>query len=238
MENKEMQIIDDIMNRMIQKELQPGEKLPSENKLADKYRVPRITVRNALLKLEDRGHIYSVQGKGRYLKEESIQVQLPLTGSTSFTEKMESMGYDYCTKNIDFTLVPYNSKIYSHLQASESDIVYRIGRIRYINKEPIAIHYSYVKEVTFPTIQKDGPNINSMFAYYRKHGINEFTSKQTLLSVTFPTLEEQKLLACKSMVPLMVVETDSVDKETDILLEYTKIIYRSDRFKYDITIND
>ena len=238
MENKETLIIDDIMNQMIQKELEAGAKLPSENELADKYRVPRITVRNALLKLEDRGYIYSVQGKGRYLKEESIPVQLPLTGSTSFTEKMESMGYEYHTENVDFSLQAYNSKIYQALQANNSDKIYRIGRIRYIDKEPIAIHYSFVNEKTFPTIKEDGPKINSMFAYYRKQGIEEFSSKQTLLSVTFPTTEEQKLLACKSMVPLMVVETDSVDKETNNILEYTKIIYRSDRFKYDISLND
>lgn len=232
-----MIIIDDLMNQIMKKELKPGAKLPSENDLVETYQVTRMTVRNALTKLEERGYIYSVHGKGRFLKEEALQIQLPLTGKTSFSEKMKSMGYNYRSENVDFTRIPYDPKIYHKLAASEGDAVYRIGRLRYINNEPIAIHYSYVKETTFPNIQKDGAQIESMFAYYREQGFSAFASNQTLLSITFPTIQEQKLLHCKSMVPLLVVETDSYAPETNQVLEYTKIIYRSDRFKYDITMS-
>ena len=234
-DNKEMLIIDDMMRKMEKEELIPGSKLPSEYELVDRYQVPRITVRNALVKLEERGYIYSIHGKGRYVKEKAIPIQLPLNGSTSFTEKMKSMGYDYRAENIDFTLIPYHPNLFNRLQANQTDRVYRIGRLRYMNKEPIAIHYSFVKETDFPNIEVDGPAIQSMFAYYRQQGIKAFSSKRSLLSVAFPTIDEQRLLQCKSMVPLIGVETDSYDKENDKLLEYTRILYRSDRFKYDIT---
>jgi len=229
--------MDDMMNQIMSKDLQPGSKLPSENKLAEKYSVPRMTVRNALIKLEEQGYIYSLQGKGRYLKEKSIQIQLPLTGDTSFTEKMEHMGYDLRTENITFEKAAYDEKIYEILRASKSDAVYQIGRLRYINEEPIAIHYSFVKEATFPGIIQEGREILSMFSYYRKQGIEHFTSKKTTLNVTFPTLKEQKLLSCRSMVPLIVVESDCFDKKSSQVLEYTKALYRSDTFKYDISAN-
>jgi len=229
--------MDDLMDRIMRKELSPGSKLPSENEFAKEYKVPRMTARNALTKLEERGYIYSLQGKGRYLKEKSLKIQLPLTGDTSFTEKMMKMGYDLRTENIYFEKIAYNERIYEVLHANETDAVYQIGRLRYIDEEPIAIHYSFVKEVNFPEIKKDGPRILSMFAYYREHGIGNFTSNNTILSVTFPTSQEQKLLACKSMVPLLVVETDCVAPETNRVLEYTKILYRSDSFQYDISAN-
>ncbi|MER2173024.1 MAG: winged helix-turn-helix domain-containing protein, partial [Psychrobacillus psychrodurans] len=79
----ETKIIDDIMHLIVSKSIEHGEKLPSENEFAKRYKVPRMTVRNALTKLEERGYIYSKQGKGRYLKEESMQIQLHLTGKTS-----------------------------------------------------------------------------------------------------------------------------------------------------------
>ncbi|WP_344909998.1 winged helix-turn-helix domain-containing protein [Amphibacillus indicireducens] len=88
-----MQIIDDIMEQILSKTLRPGEKLPSENELADHYRVPRMTVRSALVKLEERGLVYTIQGKGRYLREKSKQIQLHLTGHSSFTDKMNQLGY-------------------------------------------------------------------------------------------------------------------------------------------------
>lgn len=235
LKNKEMLIMDDLLHQMMKKELYPGSKLPSENNLAKKYGVPRMTVRNALTNLEERGYIYSLQGKGRYLKEKSIQIQLPLTGDTSFTEKMKHMGYDLRTENVTFKRIPFDEKIYKILHANKSDVVYKIGRLRYINEEPIAIHYSFVKETSFPEIATEGSTILSMFEYYRHKGVNQFASNKTTLSVTFPTLQEQKLLSCKCMVPLIIVESDCVDKETSQTLEYTKILYRSDTFKYDIS---
>lgn len=233
--HKEAVIIDDLIQQIIEKKLLPGSKLPSENELAEKYAVPRITVRNALIKLEERSYIYSVQGKGRYLKDKSIPIQLPLTGKTSFTEKMKAMGHDLKTVTMSCKKILFEPKIYDILQAKETDTVYQIGRLRIINGVPMAIHYSYVSEHRFPMIKQDGPTIHSMFDYYRQQGTERFSSRKTYLSITFPTLKEQHLLSCNSMVPLIILETDCVDQDSDSILEYTKILYRSDQFKYDIT---
>ena len=235
--DKETQIIDEIMHQIVTKMLEPGAKLPSENTFVEKYRVPRITVRNALTKLEERGYIYSKQGKGRYLKEESIQIQLHLTGKTSFTDKMKQLGYDLKTRNIYCEKISYDAKIYQLLNVDEDDSVYKIGRMRYINDEPIAIHNTFVSEARFPMIAEDGTEIESMFAYYRQLGYKEFTSNKSLLSITFPTSHEQQLLYCNSMVPLIVVESDCIDVDSKNVLEHTKILYRSDKFKYDITMD-
>ncbi|WP_019414642.1 GntR family transcriptional regulator [Paenisporosarcina sp. TG20] len=161
--DKETQILDDIMHHIVSKTFKYGEKHPSENELADKYRVPRMTVRNVLTKLEERGYIYSKQGKGRYLKEESIQIQLHLSGKTSFTDKMKQAGYDLITRNIICEKIPYSKQIFQSLNVDEGDDVYKIGRIRYINNEPKAIHNSFVSEAMFPEIAEDGPEIESMF---------------------------------------------------------------------------
>ncbi|MCF3944030.1 GntR family transcriptional regulator [Oceanobacillus alkalisoli] len=228
-------IMDDIMQQIVSKKITPGTKLPSENELADRYHVPRMTVRSALTKLEERGLVYSVQGKGRYLQEKTKQIQLSLTGKTSFTEKMQQLGYDLKTENRYCEKINFDEKIYDALQAEETDAVYQIGRLRFIDNEPIAIHHSFVRKAHFPKIKEDGPQITSMFAYYRKLGYNHFSSSETILSITFPTAKEQELLSCQSLVPLLVVETNCLDMETKEVIEYTKILYRSDKFTYDIT---
>lgn len=225
------------MQQIYFKKFKYGEKLPSENELADKYGVPRMTVRNALVKLEERGYIYSRQGKGRYLKEESIQIQLHLTAKTSFTEKMKLAGHNLETRNMTCEEIAYDEQIYKILNVKENESVFRVSRLRLINGEPIAIHNSYVSEAKFPTIAEEGSQISSMFAYYRKLGYTEFASRKSLLSITFPTLKEQQLLLCQSMVPLIVVESDCVDAREGNILEHTKILYRSDKFKYDITMD-
>ena len=235
--DKETRILDELMGKISSKQFKAGQKLPSENELANHYGVPRMTVRAALTKLEERGHIFSKQGKGRFLKEESIQIQLHLTGKVSFTEKMEQAGYDLETRLAGCEKIGYDERIYRLLECGPADDVYRVSRIRFIDRQPIAIHNSYVSEKMFPEIATEGPGIRSMFAYYRRHGHTEFAGSKTFLSVAFPTSAEQQLLQCKSMVPLLMVENDCIDEATGKVLEHSKILYRSDKFKYDITMD-
>ncbi len=49
-------------------ELAPGDPLPSESTLAERYGVARGTVRHALAELEGAGLIASVHGKGRFVQ--------------------------------------------------------------------------------------------------------------------------------------------------------------------------
>lgn len=234
----ETEIIDVLMRDMIDGKLKGDMKLPSENQLADQFQVPRMTVRNALNVLEARGYIYSLQGKGRFLKKRTNPIQLHLTGKVSFTDKMIQAGYDLKTEMIACEPISFDEKIYSILNADEHHTIYQLCRLRYIDGEPMAIHNSFVNEAKFPGIGQDGPHVTSMFAYYRDLGYSEFTSNRSLMSISFPTVTEQELLMCNHMVPLIVVESNCIDVETGNMLEYSKINYRSEKFKYDITTND
>ena len=50
-------------------DLRPGDALPSESALAERYGVARGTVRHALAELEGAGLVASVHGKGRYVRK-------------------------------------------------------------------------------------------------------------------------------------------------------------------------
>lgn len=50
-------------------DLRPGDALPSESALAERYDVARGTVRHALAELEGAGLVESVHGKGRYVRK-------------------------------------------------------------------------------------------------------------------------------------------------------------------------
>lgn len=233
-DNIEMKIIDELISNINNSEYNSDDKLPSENDLADIYGVPRIVVRKAYERLEEMGYIYSKQGKGRFLRYRHKPIDLVLSGNESFSEKMIKKGYDFVSKNIFFERIRYNEKIFKELGVSDSDKVYKIGRLRIISNIPMALHISYVSSATLPNIEKIGGSISSMFEYYRSNGYKEFVSKKSILSVSFPMEEERNILECSSLVPLLILETNSADAKTEKILEYTKIIYRCDHFKYII----
>ncbi|NQX61603.1 GntR family transcriptional regulator [Paenibacillus qinlingensis] len=58
-----------IMNQIQQGIWQPGDKLPSENELAEQFDVSRITVKNAMADIVEQGLIYRIQGKGSYIAD-------------------------------------------------------------------------------------------------------------------------------------------------------------------------
>jgi len=65
------QIRDYILDNINENIWKPDDRLPSENELAAQFNVSRITVKNALSELTEKGLIYRVQGKGSFVSSSS-----------------------------------------------------------------------------------------------------------------------------------------------------------------------
>lgn len=67
---KYQQLKDYIINMIKSKELTAGDKISSENELAEKFEISRHTIRQALSELVNEGWLYKVQGKGTFVNRE------------------------------------------------------------------------------------------------------------------------------------------------------------------------
>nr|WP_263324509.1 GntR family transcriptional regulator [Neobacillus sp. Marseille-Q6967] len=230
----EMEVVDELISDIQAGKYDPDDKLPSENELADQFQVPRMTIRKAYERLQELGYIYSKQGRGSFVKDRKHQIPLMLSGDVSFSKKMRELGYQLESRTIFCEEVEYNKRIFNFLGAEETDKVFKIGRLRVIEQKPIALHISFVSQNVFKDIEEEGLNISSMFDYYHQKGFSHFTSASSILSVVFPTKFDREVLECASLVPLLVLESGCLDQKSGIVLEYSKILYRSDRFTYEI----
>lgn len=68
---KYKQIEEDIKNQILADEIKPGDKIPSENVLSERYGVSRQTVRKALADLTNEGFVHAVHGSGTYCSDAS-----------------------------------------------------------------------------------------------------------------------------------------------------------------------
>jgi GntR family transcriptional regulator len=227
-------LVDRLISEIQEGKYKPNEKLPSENELADLYQVPRMVIRKAYERLQELGYIFSKQGKGSYVQNQKLQIPLILTGDVSFTEKLKELKYESSTVNLSCERIPYDSTIYHTLRAEREEAVYKISRLRIVEDCPIAVHTSFLPQSLFENIDREGKEIDSIFHYYRKQGYTEFEPMKSQLSVSFPRKEERDLLKCPSLVPLILLESGCIDKKTGTILEYSKIMYRSDCFTYVI----
>lgn len=228
-------IIDNLMSDINSGKYKTKEKLPSENELVDTYGVPRILIRKAYERLEQMGYIYSKQGKGRYIKDRHQQIELFLSGNESFTQKMLDKGYNFKSKNIYCRKIAYDEKIYNELHLAKTAEVYEIGRLRIIDNKPMALHVSYVARALFKDIEESGKYIESMFEYYKSKGYSTINSDKSIISVAFPKVKEREILECSNLVPLLILECNSIDGATGQVLEHTRIFYRTDCFKYVVS---
>lgn len=97
-------------DRKIDHEYQPGDLIPSERELAERFGLSRSTVRLAIQELEYLGRIVRKQGRGTFVADRLAQAT-NLTQSYSFTEQMKAMGrlpettiLEFCEMEADKTL--------------------------------------------------------------------------------------------------------------------------------------
>jgi GntR family transcriptional regulator len=228
MNKNELMIRDELIEQIRSGHFLPETTLPSENELADFYQVSRLTIRRVYNVLVEMGYIYSKRGVGHFVMARRKPIEVALRGDTSFTEKMKQQKIPYQSRTVRCEKISYDEKIFQTLGVDKEENVYQVARVRTIYNKRSALHLSYLTEKQFPKIAKEGLEIASIFDYYRSKGHQVFHSHHSKLSISFPTKEERELLDCHSLTPLLTIESDCFDKETNNILEYTRIIYRSD----------
>lgn len=234
--SKENIIRNALQEQIINHTLQPGDKVPSENSLADEYKVKRIEVRNALVTMEKMGLVESKQGVGRFIKSKISPIELDISGKVSFSAKMRSQNLPYRSEVIHADYAPEQeiSLYKDRLNCDADEKIFKVARLRTVYDTPCAIHISYIREKHLPDIQKDKDDLHSVFNYFNSKGFVKLKANESIISTAFPTINEQKILKCNELVPLFIYETETFDEEKEIYLEFVRIIYRSDLFKHKL----
>ena len=81
----------DILSEKIDHEYRPGDLMPTERALTERYGNSRTTVRLALQELERLGLVIRQHGRGTFVADRSAQTT-NLMQSYSFTEQMRELG--------------------------------------------------------------------------------------------------------------------------------------------------
>jgi len=79
-----------LQDKILLGEWGPGVLLPTEQQLCEQYNISRITVRNALDKLERNGLIERVQGRGSIVKKREVKKSNPEV--RGYTKSMQLQG--------------------------------------------------------------------------------------------------------------------------------------------------
>jgi len=104
------------------------QRLPSERELSEKYKVSRMTARQALLDLAREGLIYTRVGKGTFVAEPKIDQQLRTV--TGFSQDMHVRGNKPSSRVLEAGVVPATPEVAAALRLLPDAEVIVLARVR------------------------------------------------------------------------------------------------------------
>ncbi|NFT38889.1 GntR family transcriptional regulator [Clostridium sporogenes] len=225
--------IKEILQEMIEnEELKPGDAVPTERELCEIQGVSRMTVNKAIMSLVNEGLLYREQGKGTFVAKPKENKEI--AGLKSFSEVMQDKGLKKETRILFFQIKEATKRIKSVLNLSDdNNKVFEISRLRMSEGEPVAIEtvwipYNLCSDMDRQTIE--GKSLYETFKNKYKYFPNK--AKQTIEPIILNEDECRLLNQNENALALMFRRTTYIKDEVPI--EYTKAIYRSDIYKYEL----
>jgi GntR family transcriptional regulator len=204
-----------------------GEAIPSERQLSGDLGVSRLTVRAALDDLVREGFLERRHGAGTFVSEPKIAQELTMT---SFTEDMRRRGMVPSSKTLELKTVAAGARLGRLLHVSPSERIVVVTRLRYADRETMAIETLHVSEALVPGLTAKDLEQHSFYELLEERfGVIVVGGSQAI-EPTVTNEEESAALGVPLHSPAFLFErtTNAAD---GTIVEYVRSIYRGDRYR-------
>lgn len=227
-----LQLHQAILEQVVSTQAAPGDRLPTERELQERFGVSRATVRSALDLLERQGYVVRSQGVGTVVARAKIEPNI--SHLTSFSEDLEAKGMRPGSATLEVALVPPPARAMTHFVLSDLDKVWYVKRLRFADGQPVGIHELYIP----PSLEFAPLALQSMPSYYRllkeRHGIEPSRAVESFTAKT-ANADEAALLDLDVGAALLAIERVTYD-ELERVLEYVVLRYRADHYEYRVEL--
>jgi GntR family transcriptional regulator len=218
-------------------QLEPGEKLPSEDQLAAQFGVSRMTMRKSLNGLIDAGLLYRRHGVGTFVTQS--RVQRDHTRLTDFFENCRQSGRTPKAQVLYKEVIPANEEIAEALRLAPGEELIHIGTLRFVDDEPITFHDAYLPARLFPHLVSQKANelkleSQHVWQLIEQRGFN-LTNVVERLEAQPATNEISSLLRIHEGAPILYGER-VLYADDGTPLKYADCYNRGDRFSLTVIL--
>ncbi|MES1193429.1 MAG: GntR family transcriptional regulator [Solirubrobacterales bacterium] len=157
--------------------LKPGDPLPSERELAERYGVARMTVRAEITRLAAEGRVERVQGRGTFVAEARVAQAATLS---SFTEDMRARGLTAGSQVLGQGTEPADELVAGRLGIEPGALIVRLRRVRTADGEPMALEEAFLPAERFGALAEEDLD-----------GLSLFTVLEERFGASFPSADQQ-----------------------------------------------
>lgn len=196
-----VKIADGIRSKIEKEELKPGDSLPSEATLCKEYGTSRMTVRKSLGILTNEGYIYSVPGKGYFVKKpEHNKYTIYYDEMTNLINNVDN------TKLLEVDIINPSKRLSDTLQININKKVVAIRRLFYTDEVPVAYDIKYILyERGMPIVEKEIEQATFPEMISKSTPLYGM-KKELMISAKVPKERTKKLLNILEEQALLVVE--------------------------------
>jgi GntR family transcriptional regulator len=220
--------------RLVQGHFPPGHKLPAESELAKSLNVSRVSLREALQRLELEGYIERKRGVGTFVIDRNpAHVEAGIEKLISMSSVIRSRGHVPGTKETIIYAESATEDIAARLGIRIGDPVTVIDRVRTIDGKPIFVDSNRFPSAYFPATTPVASIGESLFTYVEnKLGLHVSHSVARLL----PALADEALADKLEVAPgTLLIKLDQVHYLQDNSpIWYSILQYRESEFSWYI----
>lgn len=227
-----VQVARGLQARIESGDLPGGTALPAERELAASLSISRVTVRQALSLLAERGLLSRRHGSGTFVstRQDSNLPSHSLGLLSSFTGDVTARGQLAGARVLAFERTRPTAQEAMALGLSPSEIIYRVRRLRTADHEPLAVEESTLPAALVGEITADMVTNASLYALLTARNLKPQRAIRHLRAVN-ATRELAGLLHIKEGAALLSTERISWTPQGRPI-EYARAHYRGDRYDF------
>lgn len=227
-----------IYNKIVSGQYEPGEKLPTEDELAQNHGVSKITIRNALSRLETDGLINRIRAKGTFVSQTIPETKQYIYSSL---EKMDRAFKRSDTKPLGHEIIQVGDSrtpndIRTFFGMENGDKIGRIRRIVMMNGVSYLYENYLWPDMARHITKKELAKIKSIQEILRQKIGLVVTKGEMYLEAIPAEPDISEVLQCQSFDPLIHIQT-FFWVEAERPFEIVNVYFRSCYFKYKVEVD-
>ena len=186
-----LQLVKIIQRQIADGLFRPGDRLPSEAELRNRYGISPMTVRRAINMLVDQDVVSTERGRGTFVK------QLKLSTATFHLKEMQNLFSDPSrakVKILGVRIVKADDLVAGRLGLASGDRVIYIQRLLLISNEPVFYHREYLVYDPRKPIVEAEMEFTSLEGLFNGSGRSIFKMGELTIEAKLMSAEESELL--------------------------------------------
>ena len=210
-------------------EWRPGDRLPTERDLAERYGCSLITIRRALGEMVREGRLERTRGRGTFVLAPRLDIDF--SGAQSFTEEMQTRGLDPETRLIASRPEAAGQAVAMALGLELGSPTLYVERLRLAGGEPLLLEQVHLPAERFPGLLATDLEAGSLYEVLtERYGVYVARAREALEPVLLRA-REAGLLGTRSGAPALLIEGIASTAE-GTPIEFGRTYVRGDRTRY------